>query len=78
MNCGIFRKIDLLEEYIQSKSLLHNIKSLQKRVIWKVQQGNCAEPGGSPGLVIIGVDLGSRGHGFESHHCILVGHFSHL
>ena len=34
--------------------------------------------GGSPGLVIIGDDSCSRGHGFESWHRILDGHFSCL
>ena len=34
--------------------------------------------GGSPGLVVMGDDSCSRGHGFESQHQILDGHFSHL
>ena len=35
---------------------------------------------GSPGLVVMGEDSCSRGHGFESWHCVLDGHdiFSHL
>ena len=32
----------------------------------------------SPGLVVIGGDLCSEGHEFESQHCIMDGHFSHL
>ena len=32
--------------------------------------------GGSPGLVVMGGDSSSEGHGFESQHCILDGHFS--
>ena len=34
--------------------------------------------GGSPGLVVMGRDLRSKGRGFESRHRILDGHFSHL
>ena len=34
--------------------------------------------GGSPGLVVMGGDSCSKVCGFESHHCILDGHFSHL
>ena len=34
--------------------------------------------GGSPGLVVTGGDSCSEGHGFESQHHILDGHFSHL
>ena len=34
--------------------------------------------GGSPGLVVMGGDLCSEGHGFESQHRTLVVHFSHL
>ena len=30
---------------------------------------------GSPGIVVMGRDLHSEGHGFESRHCILDGHF---
>ena len=30
--------------------------------------------GGSPGLVVMGDDSCSRGHGFESQHCILDEH----
>ena len=33
--------------------------------------------GGSPGLVVKGVDLQSRGREFESWHRILDGYFSH-
>ena len=35
--------------------------------------------GGSPGLVVMGDDSCSRGHGFDSLRCILYGHdiFSH-
>ena len=31
--------------------------------------------GGSPGLVVMGDDSCSKGHGFESRRCILDGHF---
>ena len=34
--------------------------------------------GGSPGLVVMGRDSSSKGRGFDSRHCILDGHFSHL
>ena len=34
--------------------------------------------GGSPGLGVIGGDSYSEGCEFESQHCILDGHFSHL
>ena len=34
--------------------------------------------GGSPGLVVMGRDSRSEGHGFESRHRILDGHFSHI
>ena len=34
--------------------------------------------GGSPGLVIMGGDSCSKGREFESQHCILDGHISHL
>ena len=34
--------------------------------------------GGSPGLVVMGRDSHSVGHGFESRHRILDGHFSHV
>ena len=34
--------------------------------------------GGSPGLVVMGGDSCSEGHGFESQHHILDGYFSHL
>ena len=34
--------------------------------------------GGSPGLVVMGGDSCSRGHGFESQHHILDGLFSHF
>ena len=34
--------------------------------------------GGSPGQVAMGGDSCSKGHGFESGHCILHGHSSHL
>ena len=34
--------------------------------------------GRSPGLVVMGADSCSEGHGFESQHCILDGHFSHI
>ena len=34
--------------------------------------------GGSPRLVVIGVDSCSEGRGFESQHHILDGYFSHL
>ena len=34
--------------------------------------------GGSPGLVVMGGDSRSKGCGFESRHCILEGHFSHI
>ena len=33
---------------------------------------------GSPGLVVKGRDSCSEGCGFESRHCILDGHFSHI
>ena len=33
---------------------------------------------GSPGLVGMGGDSCSEGRGFESWHCILDGHFSHI
>ena len=33
--------------------------------------------GGSPGLVVMGVDSRSKGRGFESQRRILDGHFSH-
>ena len=32
----------------------------------------------SPGLVVMGRDLHSEGRGFESRHCKLDGHFSHI
>ena len=32
----------------------------------------------SPGLVVMGGDSRSEGHGFESRHRILDGHFSHI
>ena len=32
----------------------------------------------SPGLVVMGGDSCSEGCVFESQHCILVGHFSHI
>ena len=35
---------------------------------------NMWRPGGSPGLVVMGVDSRSKGHGFESWHRILDGH----
>ena len=34
--------------------------------------------GGSPGLVVMGGNSHSKGHGFESQHRILDGHFSHI
>ena len=34
--------------------------------------------GGSPGQVVMGGDSCSKGREFESQHCILNGHFSHL
>ena len=34
--------------------------------------------GGSPGLVVMGGDSLSEGHGFESWYHILDGHFSHI
>ena len=34
--------------------------------------------GGSHGLGVMGVDSSDKGHEFESCHCILDGHFSHL
>ena len=34
--------------------------------------------GGSPGLVVMGRDSCSKGHGFESWHHILDGHYSHI
>ena len=34
--------------------------------------------GGSPGLVVMGGDSHSEGHGFESRYYILDGHFSHI
>ena len=34
--------------------------------------------GGSPGLVVVGGGSCSKGPGFESKHCLLDGHFSHL
>ena len=33
---------------------------------------------GSPGLVVMGGDSHPEGRGFESQHCILDGHFSHI
>ena len=36
------------------------------------------QKGGSPGLVVTGEGSCSEGHGFESQHRILDGHFSHL
>ena len=36
------------------------------------------EVGGSPGLVVMGVDSRSKGRGFKSRHRILDGHFSHI
>ena len=36
-----------------------------------------ARLGGSPGLVVMGVDSRSKGRGFESQRRILDGHFSH-
>ena len=38
----------------------------------------CTYWGGSPGLVVMGGDSCSEVCGFESLHCILYGHFSHL
>ena len=32
----------------------------------------------SPGLVLMGIDSRSKGHGFKSRYRILDGHFSHL
>ena len=37
-----------------------------------------ANEGGSPGLVVMGGDSCSKGRVFESRHCILDGHFSHI
>ena len=34
--------------------------------------------GWSPGVVVMGGDSRSEGHGFESRHRILDGHFSHI
>ena len=34
--------------------------------------------GGSPGLVVMGRDSCSKGHGFESQQRILDGHFLHI
>ena len=34
--------------------------------------------GGNPGIVVMGIDSHSEGRGFESRHCILDGHFSHI
>ena len=39
---------------------------------------NSKDMGGSPGLVVMGRDSHSEGCGFDSQHCILDGHFSHL
>ena len=39
---------------------------------------SCTIQGGSPGLVVMGRDSRSKGCGFESWHCILDGHFSHI
>ena len=41
----------------------------------KSRYKNLPNKGGSPGLVVMGRD---SGRGFESRHCILVGHFSHI
>ena len=38
----------------------------------------CEISGGSPGLVVMGGESYTEGHGFESQHRILKGHFSHL
>ena len=43
-----------------------------------VQQTNKVSLGGSPGLVVTGGNSCSEGHGFESQHHILDGHFSNL
>ena len=34
--------------------------------------------GGSPGLVVMGGDSCTEGHGFDSQHCVLDGHFSQM
>ena len=39
---------------------------------------NMGISGGSPGLVVMGRDSPSEGHGFESQHRILDGHFSNI
>ena len=39
---------------------------------------NCKTLGGTPGLVVMGGDSCSKGCEFESRHCILDGHFSHM
>ena len=40
--------------------------------------GRNISEGGRPVLVVMGVDSCSKGHGFESQHRILDGHFSHI
>ena len=39
---------------------------------------NIEQLGVNPGLVVMGRDSHSKGHGFESRQCLLDGHFSHV
>ena len=56
------------------KHILHPILPIRKNWIGKKSIGI----GGSPGIVVMGGDSCSEGHGLESQHHILDGHFSHL
>ena len=45
---------------------------------WVTYEVQPKKESGSPGEVVMGGDSCSKGCGFESRHCILDGHFSHI
>ena len=51
---------------------------MEKVKCWTHSNSNMKINGGSPGLVVMGVDSCSEGRGFKSRYHILDGYFSHI
>ena len=65
----------MLTDTIENK-FTHSEKETDEKMTSFVNRGaTMIKSGGSPGLVVMGGDSRFKGHGFESRHHILDGHF---
>ena len=73
----LFGDFSLLSSFLPSFCLYQlSQKRIMAEQTWLIWHKKLL--GGSSGLVVMGGDSCSEGHQFESQHCILNGHFSHV